>query len=64
MEQGGLIMPKICINGIVRDMTEEEVKEFEALAEEIPGTPTREELEDRVASLEATLNLLISQIRK
>ena len=34
---------KICENGIIRDMTPEEIAEFEALAHEAPMEPTAEE---------------------
>ena len=41
---------KICENGIIRDMTAEEVAEFEKLATEMPAPePTPEE---RIAALE------------
>ena len=41
---------KICENGIIRDMTAEEIAELEKLATEMPATePTPEE---RIASLE------------
>lgn len=52
-------MPKIDINGIVREMTVEEVAELEAINAQIPNTPTREELEDRIKMLEEALNLLL-----
>ena len=43
-------MMKICENGIIRDMTAEEVAELEKLAAEIPAPePTPEE---RIAALE------------
>lgn len=46
-------MPKININGIVRDMTAEEVAEIERLAAEMPAPePTPEE---RIAKLEEQL---------
>lgn len=50
---------KININGITREMTAEEIAEMEAQAAQIPTTPTREELEDRIAMLEEALNLLL-----
>lgn len=56
-------MPKIDINGVIREMTVEEIAELEALNAQIPNTPTREELEDRIASLEAALTTLISQYK-
>ena len=41
---------KICENGIIRDMTPEEIAEFEKLAAEMPSPePTPEE---RIAALE------------
>ena len=48
---------KICENGIIREMTPEEIAELEALASEMPvPEPTAEE---RLAALEeATLELL------
>lgn len=51
-------MPKININGITRDMTAEEIAEMEALAAQMPDMP--EPIEDRLAELEAALNLLLS----
>lgn len=44
---------KICENGIYRDMTAEEVAEFEKLAEEMAAMPTPEPTaEERIAALE------------
>lgn len=44
---------RICENGIIRDMTAEEVAELEALAAEAPAPePTAE---DRLAALEAAM---------
>ena len=49
---------KICENGIIRDMTAEEIAEFEQLAAEQPAPePTPEE---RIAVLEEALNLLLA----
>lgn len=49
---------KICENGIIRDMTVEEIAELERLAAEQPAPePTAEE---RIAALEEALNLLLS----
>ena len=49
---------KICENGIIRDMTVEEIAEFEALAAEQPTPePTAEE---RIVVLEEALNMLLS----
>lgn len=51
---------KICENGIIRDMTVEEIAEFEALAAEQPAPePTAEE---RIAVLEEALNMLLSGV--
>jgi len=44
---------KICENGIYRDMTAEEVAEFEKLAEEMAAMPAPEPSpEERIAALE------------
>lgn len=51
-------MPKININGITRDMTPEEIEEFERQAAEVPGQ-TKTALEQRVEELEGALELLI-----
>lgn len=49
---------KICENGIIRDMTAEEITQLEALAAEQPTPePTAEE---RIAVLEEALNMLLS----
>lgn len=49
---------KICENGIIREMTAEEIAEFERLAADQPAPePTAEE---RIAVLEEALNLLLS----
>lgn len=51
-------MPKININGVTREMTTEEVAEFERIAAEMPKPePTPEE---RIAQLEEALALLLS----
>ncbi len=48
---------KICENGIIRDMTAEEIAELEKLAAEQPAPePTAEE---RIAVLEEALNMLL-----
>lgn len=44
---------KICENGIIRDMTTEEVAEFEKLAAEMAAMPAPEPTaEERIAALE------------
>lgn len=49
---------KICENGIIRDMTVEEIAELERLAAEQPAPePTAEE---RIVALEEALNMLLS----
>lgn len=54
-------MAKICINGIVREMTAEEIEGMEIINAQIPNTSSKEqELEARIASLEAALNLLLN----
>ena len=51
---------KICENGIIRDMTAEEIAELERLAAEQPTPePTAEE---RIAVLEEALNMLLSGV--
>ena len=51
---------KICENGIIRDMTAEEIAELERLAAEQPvPEPTPEE---RIAVLEEALNMLLSGV--
>lgn len=51
---------KIYENGIYRDMTAEEIAELEALAAEQPAPePTPEE---RIATLEEALNMLLSGV--
>ena len=51
---------KICENGIIRDMTAEEIAELEQLAAERPAPePTAE---DRIAVLEEALNMLLSGV--
>ena len=51
---------KICENGIIRDMTAEEIAELEALAAEQPAPePTAEE---RITTLEEALNMLLSGV--
>nr|DAH56006.1 MAG TPA: Transcription factor HY5 leucine zipper, TRANSCRIPTION.0A [Caudoviricetes sp.] len=58
---------KICENGIVRDMTAEEIAELEKLAAEVPTPePTAEEriaaLEQENAELRDALDALISGV--
>lgn len=58
---------KICENGIVRDMTAEEIAELEKLAAEVPPPePTAEEriaaLEQENAELRDALDALISGV--
>lgn len=49
---------KICENGIIRDMTAEEIAELERLVADQPAPePTAEE---RIAILEEALNMLLS----
>ena len=51
---------KICENGIIRDMTAEEIAQLERLAAEQPAPePTAEE---RIAALEEALNMLLSGV--
>lgn len=51
---------KICENGIIRDMTAEEIAELERLAAEQPASePTAEE---RIVVLEEALNMLLSGV--
>lgn len=51
---------KIYENGIYRDMTAEEIAQLEALAAETPAPePTPEE---RIATLEEALNMLLSGV--
>ena len=51
---------KICENGIIRDMTAEEIAELEQLAAEHPAPePTAEE---RIVVLEEALNMLLSGV--
>lgn len=51
---------KICENGIIRDMTAEEIAELEALAADQPAPePTAEE---RITTLEEALNMLLSGV--
>ena len=51
---------RICENGIYRDMTPEEIAEMEKLAAEMPAPePTPEE---RIATLEEALNMLLSGV--
>nr|DAI25507.1 MAG TPA: pepsin inhibitor [Caudoviricetes sp.] len=51
---------KAYTNGIIRDMTAEEIAELERLAAELPAPePTPEE---RIAALEEALNMLLSGV--
>lgn len=44
---------KICVNGVIRDMTADEVVEFEKLAAEMAAMPAPEPTaEERIAALE------------
>lgn len=43
---------KICENGIIRDMTAEEVAELEKLAAEVPAPAPELTPEERIAALE------------
>lgn len=43
---------KICENGIIREMTPEEVAEFEALANDAPMPPT---IEERIDAMESAV---------
>lgn len=43
---------KICENGIIRDMTPEEIAEFEKLAAEAPAPVPEPTPEERIAALE------------
>lgn len=53
---------KICENGIIRDMTAEEIAELEALAAEQPAPePTAEE---RIATAEAQIQAAMADIEK
>ena len=53
-------MPKININGITRDMTPEEIAEYERMAAEFPTPePTPEQ---RISDLEEALALLLSGV--
>lgn len=53
---------KICENGIIRDMTAEEIAELEQLAAEQPAPePTPEE---RIAAAEAQIQAAMTEIEK
>ena len=57
-------MPKIVIDDVIREMTEEEVKEYEAESQRIKAElanrkPTPEE---RIAQLEEALNMLLEGV--
>lgn len=49
---------KICENGIVREMTAEEIAEYEKMAAEIPAP--KPSLEDQVKELREAFDLLLS----
>lgn len=51
---------KICENGIIRDMTAEEIAELERLAAEQPAPESTPE--ERIAVLEEALNMLLSGV--
>lgn len=51
-------MMKICINGVIREMTAEEIAECEKMAAEMP-TP-EPSLEDQVKELREAFDLLLS----
>lgn len=53
-------MPKINENGIVREMTAEEVAEMERIQAELP--PPEPTPEERIAELEEALALLLSGV--
>lgn len=53
-------MPKIIVNGVTREMTADEIAEFERMEAEKPtNEPTTEE---RIADLEEALALLLSGV--
>ena len=53
-------MPKINVNGVTREMTPEETAEMERLMADMPQPqPTNEE---RIAELEAALEMLLSGV--
>lgn len=53
-------MPKIWDNGITRELTREELEEYEKMAAQMPAPePTPEE---RIAQLEEALDLLLSGV--
>lgn len=60
-------MPKIDINGVTREMTSEEIAEFERVQAEMqPHNPTPEErlakIEEENAHLKEALNLLLTGV--
>lgn len=62
-----MLMYKININGVTREMTPEEIAEFNRMAAEMPKPePTPEErlarLEEENAHLKEALNLLLSGV--
>lgn len=50
-------MPKININGITREMTAEEIAEYERMAAEMPAPMPS--VEERIAELEEALRMLL-----
>lgn len=53
-------MPKIDVNGVIREMTEEEIQKMKSL----PIEETREELEQRVEGLIQTVNEIKNVLEK
>lgn len=53
-------MPKININGVTREMTPEEIAEYEAMQAEMP--PPEPTPEERITELEEALALLLSGV--
>ena len=51
---------KIDYNGVVRDMTPDELAEYERMQAELP--PPQPSPEERIAELEAALELLLSGV--
>lgn len=55
-------MPKIDYNGIVRDMTPEEIAEMERVIAEIENRHKPAPVEDQIAELQEALDLLLSGV--
>jgi hypothetical protein len=55
-------MPKIDDNGIVRDMTAEEIAEMERVIAEIENRHNPAPVEDQIAELQEALDLLLSGV--